>query len=239
MLNKTLRDEIRTMAQEFWNAEVQTPQFAKLAAGKEIGHRIADKVDEQTTQLLRGKYPIFFEHGPKGQRARSMGDFWLLSEGNYHPVNVKAGQENSNGQPNIVSLKKLLRALLTQRIDSYYLLIVKFQISTAIRATVYFIDILDYIDCVTFNSGPGQMMLKEKQFYTVMRQSPREPSLSLHQKREALVTMLENGEVSLIKNRAKTLDEIRSLWAEYLSGAESGIEPAVLNQIQWNLHEPG
>jgi len=238
MLNQTLCDEICATTQEFWDLEVKAPEFIALAAGKEIGHRIADKVDDQTTNLLRGIYPVFFEHGIKGQRARSMGDFWLLSEGIYHPVNVKAGQANSSGQPNIVSMRKLLRVLLTRQIDSYYLLIIKFQIGADVRATVYLVDILDYIDCVTFDSGPGQMMLKEKQFYDEVKKGLRLPTLSIYQKCELLVTKLEDGEVRLIKNRAKTLEEIRSLWAGYVSDAGNGLPPPPFNQSLWKLHEP-
>ncbi len=237
MLNQTLLDEIRTTAQEFWNEEVQTPAFSTLAAAKEIGHRIADKVDDQTTNLLCGNYPVSFEHGPKGQRARSMGDFWLRFDDTYHPVNVKAGQENSNGQPNIVSLRKLLRALLQRQIDSYYLLIVKFQIGSSMRATVYFVDILDYMDCVAFDSGPGQMMLKKKQFYDEMKRGSRTPTMSLYEKCRQLVDLLEAGELRLIANRTKALSEIRSLWTNYSSLAAGQAETHPLDQSQWKLHE--
>lgn len=109
-----------------------------------------------------------------------MGDIWLESGGIYHPINVKTGV-SSNGQPNMVSLKKLLDALLDQQIDSYYLLMVKLEIQQPITCLIHFIDMLDYLDYVTFDSGPGQIMLKSRLFFPRYTKKPS----STHDKTES------------------------------------------------------
>jgi hypothetical protein len=159
LLGKTLKSIVaETVA--YWKAEVQKPEIIGIAKGKEIGHKLADLVDEKTTALLTVKYLTKHQHDGRGnKRSRSMGDLWLKDKGIYHPINVKTGIVGAEGQPNLVSLKKVLAAIMARQIDSYYLLIVKMQIGAkAILPAIYFIDMLDWLDYVTFDSGPGQMI---------------------------------------------------------------------------------
>lgn len=154
MLNRQMIEEIRTLTQDFWDQEVKQADFISIASGKEVGHRIADSVDERTTNFLKGRYDTRFEHDNKGEkRPRSMGDIWLKFDSIFHAINVKAGEYGSNGQPNMTAMGKLLESLLTNQIDSYYLLIVKFSLpkSTqgAIVPTVYFVDMLEYLSAWT------------------------------------------------------------------------------------------
>ena len=106
---------------------------------------MADFVDERTTALLEAHFVTRFQSGKGGAaRARSMGDVWLKSGGLFNPINVKTGVAGANGQPNLVSLKKLLRALLNDHIDSYYLLLVKFRLTVPVACAVYFVDMLEW-----------------------------------------------------------------------------------------------
>ena len=136
MLNRQVIEEIRALTQQFWDQEVQQASFVTMAAGKEIGHRIADFVDETTTNLLQGQYETRFEYDKEIKRSRSMGDVWLKFDGIYHPINVKAGEFGSKGQPNMTAMGKLLESLLTQQIDSYYLLIVKFALPKLVPTAI-------------------------------------------------------------------------------------------------------
>src|SRR5579862_5705749 len=134
---------------------------------------------------------------------RSMGDIWVLSNGIYNPVNIKSGELGKQGQPNMVSLKKLLRALLLRQIDSYYLLLVKMKLGASPQATVYLVDILDHLDVTTFDSGPGQIMLKERLFYQRMADGATPPILTLDEKIAKLFEMLEDADRRLLENRQK------------------------------------
>lgn len=219
MLNKQMIAEIRSLTQDFWDQEVQQLDFIAMASGKEIGHRIADSVDERTTNLLKGRYETRFEHDASGKkRPRSMGDIWLKFEGIFHPINVKAGEANSNGQPNMTAMGKLLESLLTRQIDSYYLLIVKFTLpksSTSIIPIVYFVDMLDYLDYMTFNSGPGQIMMQEAKFYPALNSGVGPAQITLKDKVAQLFAMLELGERLLIVNRERRLKKLESLHLKY------------------------
>ena len=87
MINPEVVAEIRLLVQDFWNDGVTKQDFITMAAGKEIGHRIADAVDERTANFLQGRYETRFELGTDGKkRSRSMGDFWLKANNIFHPI---------------------------------------------------------------------------------------------------------------------------------------------------------
>jgi len=212
---------VESLTREFWQAQVATDEFQKLFQGKEIGQRIASYVEENTTKMLGNSFDVMREVDYKGKkRSRSMGDFWVKSNGMYNPVNVKAGEAGKNGQPNMVSLTKLIEAILDEEVDSYYLLIVKMDRlkmpSVAARSEflitphVYLVDMLDYLQYITFDSGPGQAMLKEKLFYEAYRSGNIPPTLTLAAKLAKMIDLYEDGNRRLIENRVKKLDRIRA-----------------------------
>lgn len=217
MLNREIRQEIEATTQEFWDTEIITPFFASVAQGSEIGHRIADLVSDKTTGLLAVYFTAMFQRNRNGEKVpRSMGDIWVEHGGIFHPINVKTSIADNGGQPNMVSLKKLLAALLEYRIDSYYLLFVKiFQRDNTLNAKVHFVDMLDYLPYVTFDSSPGQIMLKSNAFFQAREQGHVPEDKPLSDKVSALIDLLEDGERRLIRNRRAALSRFRKSAAHY------------------------
>lgn len=212
------------MVEAFWIEEVKTSEFLRVAAGKEIGHKIGDMVDEKTTKLIKdaGIHPVLHQFSKGSAASRSMGDFWLEANGTYNPVNVKAGQFGMKGNPNLVSIKRVLKGLASCRIDSYYLLIMK--IATADEAHtphVYFVDMFDFLDFTNYNSGPGQLMLKEGAFYGEVDRLYSEgkyfpePRLSIAEKVLRLYAKLEAGDIALTLERDKKRLAITQLVNDY------------------------
>lgn len=75
LIRREERNEIRKKVQEFWDGKCSKSDFVGMAKGKEIGHRIADYVDEQTVQMLSSHFPCFHEVDKNGKKKpRSMGD---------------------------------------------------------------------------------------------------------------------------------------------------------------------
>lgn len=220
MLSIEMRDKVEATTQEFWDSEIRAPFFSEMAQGTEIGHRIADFVSDKTTGLLAVKFTAVFQRNSAGNKVpRSMGDIWLMDNRIAHPVNVKASIAENGGQPNMVSMKKLLAALLEYRIDSYYLLFVKVsRVGAHLRAKVHFVDMLDYLAYVTFDSGPGQIMLRSRDFFRAREDGASPSALTLSQKVESLVSLWEDGERRLVRNRKIALKRLR--------GAVSGYDPA-------------
>ena len=198
-----------TTLQRDWDLEVQSERFRDICAGKERGHRIADYSEEQTVGFIKqDAFPIAFEHGPTGlPRARSMGDIWLQSGSPriYNPINVKAGIAGVGGQPNMVSLEKLTQAILDHIIDSYWLLLLRFTINDDAGALlgIKLVNILDYLDFMHFDAGPGQIMLRSDRFYAYLEQGGAAQPLTLAETSERLLALRRDGDERLAVNRER------------------------------------
>ncbi len=226
MLSTNRIDDVKGNVCSFWQKEVHNPHFTAQAQGKEIGHRIADYVDEKTTSFIHAHYPVAFERNAAGKKKmRSMGDLWLNENNIYHPINIKTGMTNS-GQPNMVSLGKLLKCLLNNQIDSYYLLMVKFtSTSEGLEAPeIYFLDMLEYLGYLTFDSGPGQIMLQAESFFQNFT-SIKVGSRSSVEKIEFLINLLEEGDRRLIANRKQRHDKMQNLAKEYMQNGVFSVSP--------------
>lgn len=235
MLSTNLISDICRRVEAFWQEKAQTEEFVERASGKEIGHKIADYVDEKTTAFVEAHFCVAFERNAQGKKmARSMGDLWLKCGDIYHPVNIKTGI-TPDGQPNMVSLKKLLSAILANRVDSYYLLMVKFQQTpegAVGHPRVYFVDMLDYLDYVAFDSGPGQIMLKSRRFYADV-DSVQPPKRSILDKAGRLMEMLEKGDEDLVRNRRVRRMKISEALEHYRLGGVFDVTPE--NQAELRL----
>lgn len=212
-INATLQRRIRSLADRHWQRHVRDGGFAEIVDGKEPGHRMADYVDDKTTALLKVKLDTRYEGNSNGSvKKRSMGDIWVRSGGVYNPINVKSGLQDVRGQPNVVSMEKLLNYLFRCWIDSYYLLIVKFDISkrSDITHRIYFFNLLDWTDFVTYDAGPGQIMLKEQDFYDAYDSESAPPRRSIQEKVDRLFRLFEQQVEALFENRRKRLRRQRT-----------------------------
>lgn len=217
-LESELQQRIVEMTNQYWTEHSNDQGFSELINGKEPGHRMADFVDDRTCSLLKVNVDTRYEGDRKGEiRKRSMGDIWVNSQGIFNPVNVKSGLQGQNGQPNVVSMQKLLDYLFAKYIDSYYLLIVKFDITDTISHSTYLVDLLDWIDCVTYDAGPGQIMLKEKVFYEKMEAGFTPPDRTVQGKVEDLFQLFETQLLSLISNRQNRIERQRNLLDGFLN----------------------
>ncbi len=205
-----VQSQIINLTNDHWSVHVRDQSFAEIVSGKEPGHRMADYVDDRTTALLKVHLDTRYEGTKKGEiRKRSMGDTWVYCNGIYNPINVKSGLQNMNGQPNLVSMQKLLDYILRQWIDSYYLLIIKFDMSNHTHLS-YFVDLLDWTEFVTYDAGPGQIMLRERDFYAAIDSGYRPAKRGVPEKAEVLFGLFEQKLHDLFANRQKRLQQRRS-----------------------------
>lgn len=233
MLTSTFQETLRTKVASYWEAQLADTDFHQVyyakATGKEGGHQLADSVDELTTGLLRTSFPLLtgtqWRNGKPSPR--SMGDIWVRNEADvWHPMNVKTGLVGAEGQPNLVSLKKLLKALLVRQVDAYYLLFVKFAIDKAheaLKPNVLLVDLLEWLawdaSLFHFDSGPGQLMLKASQFFQAITNGRQPPEgQTMMQKVSALFAQYEDGERRLRENRERDLRVLRGQFSTFKEG---------------------
>lgn len=168
MLSENFQKELENTLHPKMKEYFATNNAKKLLSGKESGHIMGTIIEEMCGDILtENGYTITKEVDKSGKtKTRAHSDFNIISsDGSVNRVNVKFSSEKK-GQPNICSINRLMDALKTGEIDGYYMLKVKYD-RTSKETKVYFVDILDYIDCLTYNGGTGQVMLQEKDFYAV------------------------------------------------------------------------
>lgn len=217
VLTEATRTHLVAQTRSLWAAQVSDPEFLALAQGKEIGHRIASYVDEVTCAHLEDTVTCGFQRDADGAKlSRSMGDIWVADDGRMHPLNVKTGLVGSEARPNIVSLKKVAKALARGHIDSYWLLLVKVDLTGDTPAMqVDLVNLFDYLDYVAFDSGTGQLMLKSAEFLAARAAGTSGTSRTTAQVLDLLFAMLAEADARLIANRARARAQLRDLIDSY------------------------
>ena len=212
-----LQSRIVLLTDNHWSEHVRDKGFSELISGKEPGHRMADYVDDRTTSLLKVNLDTRYEGDKKMKiKKRSMGDVWVRSQCIYNPVNVKSGLQGMNGQPNLVSMQKLLDYIFRRWIDSYYLLIIKFALNGQdISHRTYLVDLLDWTDFITYNAGPGQIMLLEQSFYEAYNSGHTPPVRSIFQKVDSLFQLFERQIRALFTQRQNRLERQRDMFETF------------------------
>lgn len=231
MISGADQQRLTAVVQRDWELTVATDEFHAICAGKERGHRIADYAEEKTVGFIEADgFAVAYEHGLGGsRRQRSMGDIWLRSGTPpiYNPINVKAGIAGVGGQPNMVSLAKLTMALLKHQIDSYWLLLIRItEAESGFTAGVLLINIFDYLGFMTFDSGPGQVMLRSDAFYAYLQGGGGPMIYSLEEVAKRLLEIRRDGDERLIANRARRLRELERLADSFY--ADSPVDQATL-----------
>jgi hypothetical protein len=212
MLSNKVLNEVKSILQPQFEKFFSKSNIQSLLKGKESGHTLASEVETLSSKLLiQNGYNISYETYEKGkekgkEKIRANSDFILDG----HRVNVKFSSE-VEGQPNICSIKRLMDGLVNGEIDGYYILKIKYNRITK-KVKVYFFDVLDCLDVVGYNGGPGQTMLKEKHFYdkyetkVIVRKSVEEKIQSLFELYEQQMLKHINLKRKQIKEYADKLD---------------------------------
>lgn len=155
--------------------------------GKESGHSHASPMEELVREILIEKLGA-----KKSSKDRSLADVYL--ENNL--INVKFGSPKINksgrpkyGQPNMCAMKRIMKNFYKDStIDSYY--IIKVNLNAG-NYSIHVFDMLDYIDYLTWNSGTGQIMLKENDFYKDVDKFV--PNFTLEEKKSKIKELYDFG----------------------------------------------
>lgn len=130
----------------------------EMLKSDEIGHTHGPGVQKKVGEILSEKYDVTFECHKNGKKKkRAFSDNLIMG----NPNNVKFGI--SVGYPNIVSMRRMINNVVEKNLIVYYLTIVFYSVITKLTE-VKFVNILQFLDCLSFNAGTGQIMLKQDKF---------------------------------------------------------------------------
>jgi hypothetical protein len=132
----------------------------EIQKSDEIGHSHGPGVQKIVGKLLSEHCELDYEKDKKGNPIkRAFSD--NIIKGN--PNNVKFTTKNSSGQPNLVSMNRMIKHVFENHNDTYYVTVVHYDMTTK-TVDVKLVNILQFIDCLSYNSGPGQIMIKTEIF---------------------------------------------------------------------------
>ncbi len=102
-------------------------------------------------------------------------------------------------------------------------------------ASIIFVDMLNIIDYITYDAGPGQIMLKAKAFFDKIDREGAafQNGSTIKEKVEKLAALMRDGESRLVSNRKKRLEVIEKSITSYLDNTPFVV--SVDNQARFNL----
>jgi hypothetical protein len=125
----------------------------------ELGHSHGPGVQKEVGKILSEKYDvknILNKNGTKRKRAFADN----IIEGFFNNVKFTS---TDKGNPNLCSMNRMIKHVLEECNSEYYVTIVKYLVNLK-NWEVQFVNILQFIDCLTYDSGTGQIMISQKNF---------------------------------------------------------------------------
>ena len=168
--------------------------------GKETGQRFSTEIEELVIKILKGNLG---SRVSSPTASRSMYDLKIDND----VFNVKFGMEVM-GCPNVVSTKNLMDAYLKCKIDSYYLIKIKY-INGVFDLKIF--DILNYLDYIPFATDK-QAKIEEKRFYDNYIPILDDLQLAIKEKSRILMGKWNDMWERRCKNDTKTKNKIKTLY---------------------------
>jgi hypothetical protein len=139
---------------------------------KESGHSYSDRIESLTKKYIIEKaaeYGLDYIDPPK---KRDKFDIIVVDEfSKKRGINIKFGSSYELGQPNICSMKKILKSYIIpdNRLElmkeGYWIFKIRILNDDLKDVSISFFNIFDKPHCLTYNTGTGQVMLDERKFY--------------------------------------------------------------------------
>ena len=210
MLSDKLCVEIENTIKLFLLSDISLKKdMMNAEKNKEVGHALSSRIEELVYDILDKKLKInitfdIHKNGTKKgeKRDRSLADGKI----NNHLSNVKFGV--NLGQPNMCSMRKIFDEVFDKKgMDSYYIIWIKYMDS---NFNVKVFDLLSNFDFITYNDGPGQIMLKEHEFFkNINKVKCNDRKSSLIEKRSKFFDLYESKVNSLINSRQLDVEKRR------------------------------
>jgi len=163
---------------------------------KEQGHKFYQIAEEYIRDKLVEQFNAKI---PK--KARDIADVVVFGT----PVNIKFGISENFGRPNLVSMNRLINLSSESELSQY--IILKIKVFSPEKISVSTVDILSNLNLVSYNAGPGQTMLKEKQYYQHLEANKFNFGVSKKERNTQLEYMYLDGLENLQINRDKVKKE--------------------------------
>jgi len=169
---------------------------------KEIGHKHGEAIESHIVENF-----TLLEDFLAPEKSREFGDLYF-TQGVREAINIKFGYQK-DGHANLCALNRVVRAvtgrnprypdILHETFDSYWILSVNLLDSNG-NFEVHLFDMFQNLDLVSFDAGPGQLMIKENLLYKKGYQIINNGGADMNILKSKLFDMLDKGHQSKIKH---------------------------------------
>jgi hypothetical protein len=221
--DKARIEKLSKISIEKWlNTKVGSKDFPTMMRSdrpKESGHNFSGAAEEVIQKAIAEEFVV-----KDAEKTRDSADFLVKIDGEFLDFNSKLsifdrkGDGWGFGRPNLVSLNRLFYKFLNGTINSYIVLYASVWVEEdgSYEVRTHLVDILQYLQFVAADSGPGQCMTKTEQLYyctdlpttdrimqedqlMTLRSKTSHDNLSLRRYQ----TMIDEVEMSLVRLRRK------------------------------------
>ena len=179
----------------------------------EIGHSHGPGVQKEVAKLLSNMFEVtFILDNKNNKKKRALAD--CLIDGVINSIKFGISKK---GQPNLGSMKRIMSEVIEKNNNVMYVTWVHFDIETN-EVKVWFINILDFCDCLTWNAGTGQMMIdkvKISKKYQEFISKKREETPS-NEIKNCLMNLYEVGMEKHIKLKQKQLQKFANQMKKHI-----------------------
>jgi hypothetical protein len=179
----------------------------EMEKSDEIGHSHGPGVQKKVGSILEKKYSVVYETDKKGKKKkRAFSDIIL----NDIPINVKFTVKE-NGQPNLTSGNRMVKHVLDGKNYDYMVLTVYYNTINK-EISVKFVNILQFLECVNYDNGTGQMMISQDKFNKQYNKfiDGEKIKKEFYQIREELINLKLKKSEQHIKLKEKELEKFKN-----------------------------
>lgn len=161
---------IKELTEEINTKGLLNPYIQKISATKkkEDGHSFAQSYVEFLVKEVLPKCEVLGKYGftvEDSVKEREHGDFYLVIKNEVVKIHIssngKLGLSEKLGQPNMCSIERAIDYVNDRNLP--YLVFKLRKVKGNFVFEIF--DLFNFVDVVSYNDGPGQLMISESKFY--------------------------------------------------------------------------
>lgn len=174
----------------------------------EVGHSHGPGVQREVSNLLSEIFDVTYSTKNGKKLTRALAD--CLLDGQINSIKFGVCEK---GQPNLGSMKRILDEVVNKGNNTLYVTWVNFNL-TENKLKVWFVNILDFVDCLTWNAGTGQVMIDKSKMTKKYKEylDGKRSAMDLGQVQEHLKTLYRDGMERHLALKRKQMEKMLKMF---------------------------
>lgn len=174
----------------------------------EIGHSHGPGVQKEVSKLLSEIFNVTFSTKNGKKLKRALADCLLDDQIN----SIKFGV-CEKGSPNLGSMKRIIDEVVNKNNNTLYVTWINFNLIDN-KVKVWFVNILDFVDCLTWNGGTGQVMIDKSKMSKKYKEylEGKRGFMNMKQVQERLRKLYNDGMKRHIQLKTRQMEQMLEMF---------------------------